>query len=611
MSTLVGTAVFVVVIALVWRGWRTLLLHAGVDVPSVAAAATMGTFAIADLCGRPWWGQRNAVVAGAAVGAGTILLCATAVRRFAKTPSASPTRVRPWTRPQTVSAALVVLAVGWCALGTFMWDERSTHLPLAGAIARGVLPLQHPLFPGQPLTYHAGYAVVVALVRIAASLPLDVCADVVTLAGLVVLVLVLRDLLALLVDDDRTVAIGILVVLCAGGPVAGLLADAWGAPHPGRLVLPAAWVNGATFPPLVVTNLLQHPQGWAMPLALAQLVVLAGRPSRSAVVVAAVFVLLLARVQVVWAAFGGLALVIAVVARHARRPRGTLVDGILDAIIVGIVGVSALRLTGFGGAADALTPLLGGAFADDGSAWPVHALLAFGTSLGAPLYAAVAWRSGHRERALVVVLGVLGVLGFVVGFGAVYARSWDIVKFFGVSMVYAHLALVVVLSRLPRRVATLIVVASCWSGVFWALRHSVLQGIVAPAYRDHAPSALALQLNDDCGDVVPATARVFSRDLRLGEAGWLVPGTHWKLSRDTAALLLDRVTVERDAAAWGTARRAPSSSTMAALGASFAVQGPDSTRFIEGARLVCRSPAGTVFALRSTVERVVEPARAP
>jgi hypothetical protein len=606
MSTLVGTAVFVVVIAVVWRAWRALLLRAGVDVASVAAAATMGTFAVSDLCGRPF----GSVAAGAAFAAGTIALCATVARRFAIAAPPPPTRIRPWTRPQTVSAALVVVTVGWCALGTFMWDERSTHLPLAGALARGVLPLQHPLFPGQPLAYHAGYAVVVALVRVATSLPLDVCADIVTLTGLVVLVLVLRDVLAVLVDDDRAVAVGIGVVLCAGGPVAGLLADAWGAPHPGRLVFPAAWVSGATFPPLVVTNLLQHPQGWALPLALAQLVVLAGRPSRGAVVVAGVFVLLLARVQVVWAAFAGLALVVAVAAKHARRPRGAVVD----VVLVAAVGVAALSLTGFGGAADALKPVVGGAFSADGALWPAHALLAFGASLGAPAYAWWLWRfrdaHGHRERGLVVVLGVLGTLGFVVGFSAVYVRSWDIVKFFGVSMVYAHLALVAVLSRLPRRVAAAIVVVTCWSGVFWALRHSVLQGIVAPAYRDHAPSALALQLNDDCGDAIPANARVFSTDLRLGEAGWLVPGTHWKASRDTAALLLDRQTVERDAAAWAQAKRAPSSSTLAALDVSFAVVAAENAPVIEGATVVCTSRVGRVYTLETT-DRVVEPTRAP
>jgi hypothetical protein len=603
MNTLVGTAAFVLVTAVVWRAWRALLLQAGVDVPSVAAAATMGTFAVSDLCGRPF----GSLTAGAALAAGTLFLGATMAHRFAIATSASPRRLRPWTRPQTVSAALVVVVVGWCALGTFMWDERSTHLPLAGALARGVLPLQHPLFPGQPLTYHAGYAVVVALVRIATALPLDVCADVVTVAGLVVLVLVLRDVLCVLVDDDRAVAVGIVVVLCAGGPAAGLLADAWGAPHPGKLLLPAAWINGATFPPLVVTNLLQHPQGWALPLALAQLVVLARTPSRKAIVVAGVFVLLLARVQVVWAAFAGIALVISVATKHARTPRGVFVD----VALVGLVGVAALSLTGFGGAVDALTPVVGGAFAVDGARWPLHAVLAFGTSLGAPLYASWLWRRGQRERGLVVVLGVLGVLGFVVGFGAVYERSWDIVKFFGVSMVYAHLPLVAVLSRLPRRVAAAIVVVSCWSGAFWALRHSVLQGLAAPAYRDHTPSALALQLNDDCGHVVPATARVFSMDLRLGEAGWLVPGTHWKLSRDTAALLLDRTVVERDAAAWAQAKRAPSSSTMAALGATFVVGAPFSTRHIAGARVVCSSAAGTVFALDNPVERIVEPPRAP
>jgi hypothetical protein len=233
-----------------------------------------------------------------------------------------------------------------------------------------------------------------------------------------------------------------------------LLADAWGAPNPGRLLLPAAWVNGATFPPLVVTNLLQHPQGWAIPLACAQLVVLSKHPSRGAIVVAGVFVLLLARVQVAWAAFAGIALAITVAVKHVRQPRTALVD----VVIVGVIGVAALKLTGFGGTADALTPTFGGAFHIDGAAWPLHALLAFGTSLGAPLYAWWCWRTARREHGLVVVLGVLGSLGFVVGFGAVYARSWDIVKFFGVSMVYAHLAFVMVLARLPRRMAVKAVV---------------------------------------------------------------------------------------------------------------------------------------------------------
>ena len=544
MSTFVGGLALVVIVLVLASAWRAILQQLGEGREVVGAAATLACLAVSDVPGALVGDIRLGVLA--VVGVVTMVGFA-----LARRPAPPALQLAPsWTTREYGSGVVIVALLAWCAVTSWMWDEASTHLPLANAVARGVLPLEHPAFPGQPLRYHAGYAVVVGVVRAFTSLPVDVAADVVTIAGVVVLVQALRDVLRALGATADTAAVGLVVVLCAGGPLAALLADGWGAPLPGKSVLPSPWVNGATFPPLVVTNVLQHPQGLAMPVALAVLLLLTGRRRSGRVVVATVLVVLMARIQILFSAFTGLLLAGVVVVDAMRRAERAVVH----LAVVGVGGALALIAGGITGGSAVALVWGRGYFAVDGAAAVVHELLAFGVTLAAlPLAVVVARRADVASRPLIVGVGALGLLGVIVGNVAVYERSWDIVKFFGVGAFFGHIAVSLALPRLPRRIGVAVVFVSCWSGTFWLLRHGPLQGVVAPAARERSIDAIATVVDDVCGHAVPGRARVLASRRSLWQAGWLVPGNDWRATRDTKALLLDRDRVDVDLARWTTA----------------------------------------------------------
>jgi hypothetical protein len=595
VSTFLGAGVLVVLVFALAAAWRALLRHVGEGRNVVASAATLASLAIADVPGA----ATGDVRVGAGLIAIAVIIAAVVMHRRG---ALAPQQLAPsWTRREYASAIVIAGLLTWCAVTSWMWDEASTHLPLGNAVARGVLPLEHPAFPGQPLRYHAGYAVLVGVVRAFTHLPVDVCADVVTIAGVVVLVHGLRDVLRALGADADTAALGLVVVLCAGGPLAGLLADGWGAPLPGKALLPSTWVNGATFPPLVVTNVLQHPQGLAMPIALAVILLLTDRQHTGRVVVATLLVVLLARVQILFSAFTGLLVAGVVVVDVVRRqPRA-----LAHLVLVGTGGAVALVAGGIGAGNAAALVWGRGYFASDGALAVVHELLAFGiTLLALPLAVVVARRSSPAQRPIIVGLGALGLLGVVVGNVAVYERSWDIVKFFGVGAFFGHLAIIPTLSRWPRAVVAVVVVVSCWSGVFWLLRHGPLQGVVAPAARERGVDATATVVDDICGAQVPGSARVFASRKTLWQAGGLVPGTDWRANRDTQALLLDRARVDADVAARAKVSATLDEEALRALDVGFiALEERDRRRHVAvlaGPRFheVCRVGDTVVFEVR-------------
>jgi FtsH-binding integral membrane protein len=545
--------------AVFWAARRVLVAVAAAD-NSSAAALAFGAFAVTDVAGA----LVGDIAGGVVVVAVVSVVVAVGVARAAGAAQQGTVLVAPprFSAAEVAVAAALIGVLSIAALSTYMWDERSTHLPLANAIARGVLPLEHPFFPGQALRYHAGYAVVVGVIRRATHLPVDVCADVVTIFGIVVTVLLLRRLLVeltiTLFGDDAhgrgrgraraqtTAACGVVFVLCAGGPVAAILADGWGSPIMGRGFFPSTWVNGATFPPLVVTNIFQHPQGLAMPLALVAIRLVLAPFSLPRLVVVGVVVVLLSRVQVVFSAYVGVMMAImCAVAFVQPRIRSPGPPGVVVVVVTGVIAVAFGRVLPAAG--DSALRFGGGYFAADGIAAVVHEPLVFGLALGALPIALWLRRRGNRANtatSLVVVLGVLGTVGFVVGNVAVYARSWDIVKFFGVSMFFGHIPIAVWMGTLRPRIRWVLFAVTCWSGVLWMLRHGPLQGVIAPPVPERGIPAWVSDVDDSCGHHIPPRARVWATDLDIALAGYLAPGMDWRTNRDTAALLIDRAAAD-------------------------------------------------------------------
>jgi hypothetical protein len=157
---------------------------------------------------------------------------------------------------------------------------------------------------------------------------------------------------------------------------------------------------------------------------------------------------------------------------------------------------------------------------------------------------------------------------------------------------------------LPRVGAVIVVVVSCWSGALWLLRHGPLQGVIAPVDRERSIDPFAAHLDDACGDVVPGRARVWSSRRTLWQAGWLVPGTDWRSSRDTRALLVDRDGVDRDVAAWTRASANLDAAPLALLDVDFVVVDTAAasrlSRVLGSDRfsVLCRAADGVVYAVR-------------
>ena len=80
--------------------------------------------------------------------------------------------------------------------------------------------------------------------------------------------------------------------------------------------------------------------------------------------------------------------------------------------------------------------------------------------MAAPLLGCLLWRrrAATVDRGLLLALVVAGTCGFVVANLVSYARSWDIVKLFGVSAFFAHFLVAAWVARLqwPSFVAALL-----------------------------------------------------------------------------------------------------------------------------------------------------------
>ena len=557
MHSFVGSLLLVVAIAGMVAGVRALLALCGEQRASVIAASTAALMAAAPLTLQPLTGIIAAVLLPGCVGGATALLLRRMLPTTATTATTATTTTTapPWSLAARCSAAALGGLLAFTACGTFLWDEASTHLPLAAAVARDLHPLQHPLFPGQPLRYHVGFDVVVGSVRAFTLLPLDQCMDLVTVGGIALLLCTLHDLASAL--KSGSAALAMPVVLLGGGPVAALLADGWGMALWGKTWFPPPWVNGAVFPPLVVTNVFQHPQGLAMPIACATLMV-AAVPTFRRFVVAALLLVLCSRVQIVFAAVTGAAVLL--LAARSRNVGGVMV----------LLVAAGLCAADSGFTEPGATQLVwGGAFAHDGAPGIGRVLLTFGLSLGAPIFGLMLWRRDRQD--LILALMLAGSVGFVVGNVVSYARSWDIVKFFSVSAFFSHFLWAAAITRAPRTLGVIVVACSCWSGALWLVRHGVGNGLVASAYREQGQGDDVAAFADHVAGLIPASSRVFTPDLSLARAGVLVPGTDWRASRDTAALLIDRKHSEALTLAWRRARQDLDADALRTLGAEFVV----------------------------------------
>ncbi|MBI4817992.1 MAG: hypothetical protein HY791_17150 [Deltaproteobacteria bacterium] len=436
-------------------------------------------------------------------------------------PREAPTIWPRWpTKLELFGLGVLVTLVGFASfLGNF-WDESNVHLPVTGAIARGVSPVVNALYPSQRLPYHYGFDVLAAEVRAFSGVSTHLALDVAGL-WLFVLLLLLGAELGRALGAPEWLAAALLPM--GSGVGLWLFFQEFGSLELPRLPFPGRWYQSV--PPGTISNFFQHPQGAGMPAFLVAVLLDTGpkRELRRWLVALSVGALCLAHViyfGVAGLALGAAACVRFILSKDADRIRTLAMD------LVSLVAGLALAFA-FGGALRGLghSSLVFGSQLDSSVLLGlVHHVLLF-----SPQIIVLIW-VGPRRDPLRAALWFAAVVGFVVPNVLVYQRSWDIVKFHAVALFVAN-ALVAELAgvwwaRGRRALAVGLVVSALSSGTVWLLRVSILDGkLGVPAMQFGPPARVYRELAEALGPLVPPREAVFATNLGVaGAGGFLTPG---------------------------------------------------------------------------------------
>src|SRR5262249_5275456 len=142
----------------------------------------------------------------------------------------------------------------------YIWDEVNGHDAIAAAIARGVAPPLHPLFPGEPFRYHFGFDVLAGSVRAFTRITITHAIDVVTIVSYMLLLMSTVSLGARL-GGRSAASLALILVPFGSGTLAWALERDVGPLQIHALSMPRTWY--ANLPPPVISNFFQHPQGLA------------------------------------------------------------------------------------------------------------------------------------------------------------------------------------------------------------------------------------------------------------------------------------------------------------------------------------------------------------
>ena len=469
-----------------------------------------------------------ALAFGAAVGA--LELWARRTRGIAAPPSSPRDATAAWPAWLLGGPTLFLVAHGaW--FRNFFDDEH--HVPMALVLARGVVPPEHPLLPGQVMPYHWGVDALYAQL-VTAGLGIERAIDLVTLGSFALLLWTASTLGARMAGRVGATLYPMVVPL-AGSVLAQPLHDDLG-PLAVVSSYPPAWREWTKRPPPITADFFQHPQGLAMPLVLAVLALFAMEREESAarerLLRRGLGALLLGALSLVQAVhfvvlgfgLGASALWIFLRTRDARR--------------LGVdLGMLAL--------AAALAVLLGGFFspgAGTGSTlvWGLDFFRAptLGDSLarhlvffGPPLFLLpLAALAGGRLR-LALVLGAC--IGFALPSFVVYRHTWDIVKLYSAGGFLAGIALADTLSRgwqtrgfAGRALVVLVALATVEFPLAWLASRTALQGRAGvPKKADWRVRPELVELSRVLREQVPARDRVLVHEVDVARAtGIFGPG---------------------------------------------------------------------------------------
>lgn len=441
--------------------------------------------------------------------------------------------------PWFLLAGLVAFFVSWTALRGHYFDEAWMHYEIASVLARGVVPPEHPLFPGEVFRYHYGFDVLVAEVVAFAGLSVEDAVDVVKIGIILELIWVSAAMGATL---GGKLAAGLSMVLVPMGSsfLFYFLFQGLGVFEAHLSFIPGAWLQTQVPPPII--NFFQHPQGTTMPLALAGLLLFDGTeadPSRrrARFIVGAVHLGLLSLMHAIFFVMMGAALGVMVLARLARTRawREALVDLLC---LAGALGVALLvgGMIGAGGPKGESVFALGRYFGTEPlGAAILHHLTVFGLPL--LLFPIALGRSLRAPSDLRVALVTAVIIGFVVPNVIVYRRSWDIVKFFMLGSFFLNPLLADTLAALTRSLPAklgraalpILVFLSTSTAWAWFGRTTVFDGRYGMhRWEEPGPPEIGKAFLAKAGPLIGPRERILSSKNDLSKLGFITPGFDYR-----------------------------------------------------------------------------------
>ncbi len=555
--------------------WLLRAILRGVDehrLSVAAVATTLVMVAASALVGRLTEDLR-AAVALLALLAG---LLAVPVHRMTRgrVPNAARTRMPIWA---LALAGTSLLLVGWAAVQGHFWDENAAHFAVSNAIARGLLPPEHPLFPGEPFRYHYGFNVLVAHVRAFTGWRVTTAIDLVTTGCFALLLATAADFgraLANHADESRAAGLAMVLVPLGAGTLQYLLFRDFGAIELRWDALPDRWLQ--SIPPPVISNFFQHPQGLAMPCALGVMMLFDdtdGDRATARRVIAALLLGPLALAHVVYFGVLGLALGAAVLVEGVRRDRPWSTAIVLVAMASALL--IAVALGGFfapGGQSQNLLTLRRDFFSEPFAARAAHHVVLFGLPLLALPFAVA--RLTKRAPTVRGALLVAVAVGFVIPNVMSYGRSWDIVKFLGVAAFFANLLLADALATVRNKAFVAVIVALTIStSSLWLIRTTVLDGRAGISKMHfQSPPEIAYAVAEQLGPLVGPRQRVLSTNIDISKgAGLLTPGFDWR--QFGSGYMMDRARCDRLTRHLTAARRTLAQDSLQALDVDFVILG--------------------------------------
>lgn len=498
-----------------------------------------------------WWRARARTDAGTGAGTST------------STGGGAP---RPaW--PAWMVSALGLLCVAHGAVNRNFFDEEH-HVPMAMVIARGVVPPEHPLLPGQVIPYHWGVDALYAQLVVAGLRP-DAAIDVVTIASFALLLLA-AALIGTVLAGRAGATLAVILAPLAGSPLAHPLHDGMGVLDADRSLLPAAWAEWFRRPPPITADFFQHPQGLAFSLVLVVLVLFCAHPVeersvKGARAVGAALLAMLSLVQAVHFLVVGFGLTVATTATVAKalftredRAAAWRAAGI-DLALLAAAFAMAVAFGGFfsPGAGTSSSLVWGSDFFGDASMGMrvVHHAAVFGLPLLLlPFLPFALLPSGHAPGRLEIALVAGAAVGFFLPNVVVYKSSWDIVKLYSAGGFLAGVALAGTFARWlsmekvaahkgRRRAAlSLVVVLTALTIEFplvWMATRTVLQGrLDVPRKNDFRPNDDLLEVGRAVWPYVGARDNVLVGSHEVGRMnGLMTPG--FDARRAAAGHILD------------------------------------------------------------------------